>query len=211
MKSLFALFIASSLAAPMLFAQSRIADPSPSSPSSSEKPLNLMPSQTVTPPPAEDIPLIPDSPNLGDGSKKKKAEPTGPSRTDAAEDALQMHIRLRAAKTKALEDPVIQAELAKARKMKTDYDQREVYKRYYVLLYARMLKIDPTIAAGLPTRESTSLSRQYQLRVAPTVPRDQINLPTPAGPENVVTPEPGTAPEASAPRTPAPRKSSGRP
>jgi len=147
------------------------------------------------------VPLIPPLTLPGEEPKKKKKQPVGPSKTDAAEDALQMHIKLRAVKTLALEDPLVQQELANAKlPKKTDYDQREAYKRYYVLLYARMLKIDPTIATGLSTRESVSMWREYQWRVTPTVPRDQVGMAQPVGPENYVTPGGGLA------GTPPPRK-----
>jgi hypothetical protein len=125
------------------------------------------------------------------------------SRTDAAEDAMQLHIRLRAAKTKALEDPAIQAEFAKIELMKTDYDRREASKRYYVLLYARMIQIDPTITLGLVGREAISLIRNYQTRIIPTIPLDQIGQAKPVGPETAIT---GTAGGG----TPIPRRSFGQ-
>jgi hypothetical protein len=207
MKRSLTLLLAPFAATSMLLAQSSPSGPLPSSAPPTEKPLSLMPSQPNTPINTEEIPLIPPAPILpGDAElKKKKAPKPGPSRTDAAEDALQMHIKLRAAKTKALEDPVVQAELEKAPLAKTDYDQREAYKRYYILLYSRMVKIDPTIAGGVSGRQGTSCFRQYQWRVTPTVPHDQLNLPTPIGPENAITGVTGPA------TTPIPRRGFGQP
>jgi hypothetical protein len=107
---------------------------------------------------------------------------------------MQLHIKLRAAKTKAMEDPVIQAELAKADSTKTDYDRREAYKRYYVLLYARMLQIDPSIYAGIVPRQAASFAHNYQYRVIPTVPIDQTGQTKPTGPENDILPAGATPP-----------------
>jgi hypothetical protein len=128
-----------------------------------------------------------------DTAQKKNKKPAGPSRTDIAEDAMQLHIKLRAAKTKALQDPAILAEFAKAKSTKTDYERREALKRYYVLLYARMIQIDPSITGGIVARQGLSLSRLYQLRLNPTVPLDQIGQSKPTGPENAIV-VPGGAP-----------------
>jgi hypothetical protein len=174
MKSSLAPFLVSFLAAPLLFAQ--------------------------------EIPLIPPTPPVDgatqEAAQKKDKKPARPSRTDAAEDAMQLRIKLRAAKTKALQDPVIQAELAKADSTKTDYDKREAYKRYYVILYARMRQIDPSIAVGIAARQDLSISRNYQFRVAPTVPIDQAGQSKPTGPENALPTPVGGG-------TPTPRKGSG--
>jgi hypothetical protein len=186
MKRSLALSFASFLAAPLLFAQGNgVENPAPALPAPSAD--------------TQGIPLIPQPPQAPpvnttpaqDAAQTKKA---GPSRTDAAEDAMQMHIKLRAAKTKALEDPAVQAELAKVGSTKTDYDRREAYKRYYVLLYARMLQIDPSIAAGITPRQTASFSRNYQYRVIPTVPVDQVGQPKPTGPENDILPAGATPP-----------------
>jgi len=184
-------------ALPMVFGQNSPQEPLPSSaPPPTDKSFSLMPSPASDsrPAPVEGVPLIPPLPVLpGDATTPApgatpsgKKGKTGPSKTDAAEDAMQLHIKLRAAKTKALEDPIFQAELAKIPSLKTDYEMREAYKRYYVLLYARMTKIDPSIAAGIAGRANVSYSREYQFRVTPTIPLDQIGLPKPIGPENAI-------------------------
>jgi hypothetical protein len=187
MKSSLALVLASFLAAPLLFAQGTGAvDTAPSQPT---------PTSAAS---AEGIPLMPPTAPVDsaaqDTGKKKNKKPAGPSKTDAAEDALQLHVKMRVAKTKALEDPYIQAEFAKATATKTDYDRREAYKRYYVLLYSRMLQIDPSIAVGVAARQVLSFARNYQYRVTPTVPRDQVAQAAPTGPENAIAPVGSTPP-----------------
>ena len=195
MKRSLALFLALFLAAPLLFAQENgLATPLLAQlPTDKTDALPAQPAAPAT----QGIPLLPQTPPADsatentdkpaqDTGKKKSKKAVGPSRTDAAEDAMQLHIKLREAKTKALQDPALQAELAKADRTKTDYDRREAYKRYYVLLYARMLQIDPSLAAGINAREGTSFSRIYQYRVTPTVPRDQLGQAKPTGPENAL-------------------------
>jgi hypothetical protein len=188
MKSPLALFLASFLAAPLLFAEGNgaaYAPPAQTAAANSETGgIPLMPPT----PPADGA--TPDAGQKKHNNNKK----AGPSKTDAAEDAMQLHIKMRAAKTKAMEDPVIQAEYAKAGQAKNDYDRREAYKRYYVMLYSRMIQIDPTIGTGVAARESLSYSRNYQYRVFPTVPKDQVNQSTPTGPENAVAPVGSTPP-----------------
>ena len=206
MKRSFALILASFLAAPLLFAQANDTANSPSAQLPGARP-DPSSSQAAATTDAQGIPLMPQTPpgDAGnqDARQKKGKKPAGPSRTDAAEDAMQLHIKLRAAKTKALQDPVIQAELAKVASTKVDYDRREAYKRYYVLLYARMLQIDPSIAAGIAGREGTSLIRNYQLHIIPTVPKDQLGQSKPSGPENAMNASGGGG-------TPIPRRSFGQ-
>ena len=205
MKRSLALFLASFLAAPLLFAQGNGVVNSPPAQFPGEKP-DPAPTQPAPTTSTQGIPLIPQTPPVDStaadtGQKNKK--PVMPSRTDVAEDAMILHIKLRAAKTKALEDPVIQAERAKIELQKTDYDRREASKRYYVLLYARMLQIDPSIAQGLAAREAMSLIRNYQGHVTPTVPIDQVGQSKPTGPENALTATGGGG-------TPIPRRSFGQ-
>jgi len=195
MKSPLALLFASFLAAPLVHAQG--VEPANSALAQNAAPASsgtggipLMPPT----PPADSPPREAGSPPPGAGPKKGHNKKDGPSKTDAAEDAMVLHIKMRVAKTKALEDPIIQAEYAKAELAKSDYDQREAYKRYYVLLYARMIQIDPTIATGVATRGAISYSRNYQYRVYPTVPKDQVNQSTPTGPENAIAPVGSTPP-----------------
>lgn len=203
MKSSLALILASFLAVSLLFAQGDVNAPTAQFPGQRPDPLPVAPA----PPSPQGIPLIPQAPPLESTAqstaKKKNKPPAGPSKTDVAEDAMQLHIKLRAAKTKALADPVIQAELAKAAAAKTDYDKREVFKRYYVLLYARMLQIDPSIAGGIAARQANSLSRIYQFHIKPTVPIDQAGEPKPTGPENALV-------GAGSGGTPPPRRTFGQ-
>jgi hypothetical protein len=211
MKRSLCLFFASFLAAPLLFAQGNgdVNSPTAQFPGQRPDPIPAPPAPP-TPPSSEGIPLIPEIPQAPPvksapqaAGQKKNNKPAGPSRTDIAEDAMQLHIKLRAAKTKALEDPVIQAELAKAALAKTDYDRREVYKRYYILLYARMLQIDPSIAAGIAARQGSSLYGCYQYHIRPTVPIDQAGQSKLTGPENALN-------ATGSGGTPPPRRSFGQ-
>ena len=198
MKRSLALLLASLLAAPLLFAQGNgdVNAPTAQFPGQRPDPIPVPPVSAAS---TEGIPLMPaispgtEAPKAA--APKKSKAPAGPSKSEIAEDALQLHIKLRAAKTKALEDPVIQAELAKADATKTDYDRREAYKRYYILLYARMQQIDPSLAAGIAGRQWLSLYRYYQVHLKPTVPIDQSGQSKPTGPENAMsTPGSGGTP-----------------
>lgn len=197
MKRLPALLAASLLATFPLFAQDKAAapaadapaDPSlpPLAPSEKDKDrLELMPSKPaqLIPPPI-DLPLIPEMPIPQDRPSRRGVEspikPKRDSATAAAEDELKQRVRLREARTKALRDPAVQAEWARANEVKTDYEKRAALTSYYKLLYGRMAKIDVSLKAPADKLLKQSLAQFAQTRIAPTQPppglADPANAP----------------------------------
>jgi hypothetical protein len=116
------------------------------------------------------LPLIPENmPALDQSAFKEKTEKK--SSTSAAEDALRDRIKFRTAKTKAQSDPELQAIWDSTFKARTDYEQREIYVKYYTLLCERIGKIDKTIKKEeLESLKGRYLSNYDQTRIAPTEP-----------------------------------------
>ena len=161
LKRLLALLLFSVLATRLAFAQE-------SAPSGTG--LDLIPAapgQQINP--DAELPLIPDIPeSVRKPAREVTQRPN--SKTAAADDALQERIRMRAAKTKALRDPAVQAEWEKAQAAPTDYEKREGLKSYYRALYSRMLRIDGSLKAPIEESKKRALARLEQTRIAPTVP-----------------------------------------
>ena len=201
MKRLPALLAASLFATLPLFAQEKPAAPAPAAPAPeapadvsppplapSEKDkdrLELMPSKPaqLIPPPI-DLPLIPEMPIPQDRPPRRGVEspikPKRDSATAAAEDELKQRVRLREARTKALRDPAVQAEWARANEVKTDYEKRAALTSYYKLLYGRIAKIDSSLKAPADKLLKQSLAEFEQTRIAPTQPPPGVADPATA-------------------------------
>lgn len=95
-------------------------------------------------------------------------KPDAKSKTQENAEELLERIHFREARVKALRDPQVQAEWDRAGKAKTDYEKREALKRYYKLLYGRILKIDSSVKKTADLREVASLRRLEQTRIDPT-------------------------------------------
>ena len=96
--------------------------------------------------PGDPLSLIPESPIPVAKPKPKPApSPEKKSSTEQASDDLQTRIRYREAKTKAMQDPKVQAEWDRAHAVKTDAERRAALKSYYNLYCDRMEKIDPVV------------------------------------------------------------------
>ena len=96
--------------------------------------------------PGDPLSLIPESPIPVAKPKPKPApSPEKKSATEQASDDLQTRIRYREAKTKAMQDPKVQAEWDRAHAVKTDAERRAAMKNYYNLYCDRMEKIDPLV------------------------------------------------------------------
>ncbi len=102
--------------------------------------------------PSDSLGLIPESPAP---AKKPKPAPQKKSSTEQASDDLQTRIRYREARTKALQDPKIQMEWARAHAAKTDPEKREALKNYYQMFCDRIVKIDPTTKPRIETLRKT--------------------------------------------------------
>ena len=90
------------------------------------------------------------------------------SKTEAAADALEVQVRLRTAKTRAIKDPEVQAMWENSLVAKTDWEKRDSLKRYYRLMYARMEKFEPKLKKEIDERRTASLRRLEQTRIRPT-------------------------------------------
>lgn len=123
------------------------------------------------PPVETEVTLIPEQ--VPQNPKPEAApKPEGKSKTEENAEELIERIRFREARVKALRDPQVQAEWDRAGKAKTDFEKREALKRYYKLLYARILKIDGSVKKTANLRETISLRRLEQTRIDPTEPLD---------------------------------------
>lgn len=138
--------------------------------------LDLMPAQD-TPQMFPEPVLIPETPEstpkpegsaIEEPKKEKGKEKVKQDKTAAAADEMASRIRYRQAKTRALKDPAVQAEWAKAAKARTDYARREALTNYYTLLYARMEKLDASLKKEIASRQIVSLRRIKQARLDPT-------------------------------------------
>lgn len=89
--------------------------------------------------------LIPEIPEAPAKSKPAATTESKKSSTEEAADEMQARIRMRDVKTRALQDPKVQAEWARAHVTKTDRERREVLKSYYTMLYDGMIKIDHSL------------------------------------------------------------------
>lgn len=166
MKTPLALFLGFALAAPLAFAQA----PEPAMPgpaAAGEKPrepMSLMPEMpplhTTPGAPAADEPAAPLTPPLPDSRMPARK----PSKTLATEEELKARIRFREVKTRALEDPAVQGEWERAHAAKTDPERREAFHAYYTRLFARMLKLDGSLAERIEAHKKLTFARIDQTR-----------------------------------------------
>ncbi len=120
---------------------------------------------TATPPPS----LIPQTettfvkPAQSFRTKKEKK-----SKTEQAEDDLLKRIWFRQAMTHVLADPTVQEAWRSSQGTRTDYEQREALKRYYTLLYDKMLKVEPRAALLIADAKKAAIARETQTKLKPT-------------------------------------------
>jgi hypothetical protein len=128
-----------------------------------------------SPAPAPDsLSLIPDAPPPMDkpprrsgsgGSHSNAQNPIRKNKTEAGIQDFAERIKFREAKTKALRDEQIQQELSNADAARKDREKREALKRYYKLLYAKILKIDGSLKKIVAQRQEQSLKQLEQSNV----------------------------------------------
>lgn len=133
-----------------------------------EKPVSLIP---------ETAPQI--GKPKGGKSELTPEEKLASSKTLQSEAQLKLRIRLRQVKTLALKDPVVQEDWAQAGAAATDPERRQALHDYYEHLYARILKIDNSLADLVKTRKNAALDRLTQNRLDP--PTAIAPTPAPAG------------------------------
>jgi hypothetical protein len=160
---LFALALA---AAPALHAQ----EPAPANPARLQLAPAAAPS-TPAPDGGPEVTLIPEQvPQNAKPTATPKPKPEVKDKTEESAEELLERIHFREAMTKALRDPQVQAEWDHSKKVKTDYDRRESLKRYYNLLYDRILKIDASVKKTSDLRQAAALHQLEQTRIDPTQP-----------------------------------------
>ncbi len=129
----------------------------------------------------EQLPLIPETP---EATRKPRGsaitEPSAPTKekktkTEIAANEMQDRIHFRQAKTKALQDPALQADWDVAHRTRTDYERREALKEFYKKLYGRMAALDPSIKKLIETERQKSIHKLQQTRVAATEPFERAD------------------------------------
>jgi hypothetical protein len=131
---------------------------------------SLQPSQPAqAPQPSTGNPLIPEAVQplekaAADAAKQKD------NQTVIEDDKLHKRVKIRQALTKAQRDPHLQAIMARAYKVDTDFEQRQIFIDYYNGLCALVLKIDPTLNKDdVEAMRKLYTGRYYEARIAPTV------------------------------------------
>jgi len=153
-------------------APSAIGVPSPASSSSGAAhdaavavPLPGQPSgQTLE----KNMPLIPEEAPPSRRSHSGKARPGASPQeyaTFQTEHDIGTRVRMRMAETRALNDPVVQADWVAAHAALTDTRRRALLTTYYTHLYDKMARIDPSLAERIATRKLATLARMKYTRL----------------------------------------------
>jgi hypothetical protein len=131
----------------------------------------LMPDQTPSLVKPE---AAPDEAPATDPDKKR----TKTSKTEAFEQDQAVKIRFRQVHTQALADRNVIALWDKANIQRKDADKRAILKEYYKQLYARMMKIDPTLKTQIDLQALSAEKRLTQVRMTPTEVGDESERST---------------------------------
>ena len=111
-------------------------------------------------------------PEIIPGSRRQVDRPKGRStlRPPTTSAELDARIRFRQAHSRAANEPAIQALWQESREVPTDGQKRDALKRYYTLLYKRIISIDKGIVPLVQERQRVSMRRLEQTRIEPTDP-----------------------------------------
>jgi hypothetical protein len=128
------------------------------------------PAQPSPAPAPDSLSLIPDAPPEAQKPPRRSGgtvsqNPIRKNKTDAGAQDFAERIKFREAKTKALRDEQIQQELSNADAARKDQEKRDALKRYYKLLYAKILKIDGSLKKIVAQRQEQSLKQLDQNNV----------------------------------------------
>jgi len=145
-----------------------------------DKPMPLMPE----PIPSGDEAAGAGQPGRGGRTRKSgpAASPGGsPTNTFDVEQDIRIHIRIRKAETIASSDPQIEADWLAAHATRTDPDRRAAFTKYYNDLFARVARIDPTIAQRADLRRQDAIDRLHYTHLGDEPPElDPFATPPPA-------------------------------
>ncbi len=98
---------------------------------------------------------------------EEPAEPAGPLKKGTAEQLRQV-IRIRQLRTIAQRDPVIRNERLRAEAARTPEGRRTLLRNYYVLVYNRMVHLEPSLKAELEADLIVKLNRLEQKNIRPS-------------------------------------------
>jgi hypothetical protein len=118
----------------------------------------------------DDIPIGTKRPAVAKPPAEAKPR-TVPKLQDTAED-LALRIRYRKARNAAEANEQVRVAWEDSRNAKTDHTKRLILKRYYDLLFARMLTTDRGIAPLVEKQRKADTAMLTQTRIAPTVPTE---------------------------------------
>ena len=104
-----------------------------------------------------------------DGNSPGGSKPGAILKPQAAAADLDLRIRFRNARNVAEANEQVRAAWDDSRGAKTDHEKRQALKRYYDLLFAKMLGVDRGIAALVEQRRKTETAALTQRQIAPTV------------------------------------------
>ena len=116
----------------------------------------------------DDIPAAMPRPSPARPPAGERPGPVPKQQAAAAE--LDLRIRYRKARNVADANEKVRAAWEDSRDAKTDHAKRQALKRYYDLLFARMLSVDRGIAPLVKQRRDAETAALTQTQVAPTVP-----------------------------------------
>ena len=131
--------------------------------------MRNQPGSRLKPAPQREPSLVPQG-VIRPGARPKNRSTLRPPATSAELDA---RIRYRQAHSRAANDPAIQALWEESRQVPTDGQKRDALRRYYTMLYKRILSIDKGIAPLVQERQRVSLRRLDQTRIEPTDPLEE--------------------------------------
>jgi hypothetical protein len=126
-----------------------------------------------SPPPSlipDDIPTGTKRPSPANPPARGKQSPAVKPQATAAD--LDLRIRYRKARSVAETNEKVRAAWDDSRAARTDYAKRAALKRYYELLYAKMLTVDRDIAPLVDQRRKAGIATLTQTQIAPTVPNE---------------------------------------
>lgn len=141
-------------------------DPAPESESDL---MRNQPGSRLKPAPQSEPSLVP--PGIVRPADRPKSRSTLKPPATSAE--LEARIRYRQAHSRAANEPAIQALWEESRVARTDYNKRDALRRYYTLLFDRMLRFDKTVKPLVEERRRISLRKLDQTRIEPTDPLDE--------------------------------------
>jgi hypothetical protein len=137
--------------------------------------LDLLPADSAEELKGKVLPLLPEASEVPleaavEEVKDRVVERVKKSKTELASDEMEIRVRFRLARTKALNDSRVQEIWEQSKKVKTDYERRELMQAYYGRIYGLMRKGDATLEKRIEQEERRAIQRFTQRRVTPTEP-----------------------------------------